>query len=246
MDTDMEYFLFSVASYIIGIGSMVWFFWFLQFGIDTGAAELSIGAIVFNLIIFFIFPLQHSILARPAIKKRIHNLLPAPLERSVYVFTSGIAMAIVLLFWQTSGPELFRFKSALPFDIVFYVALILILFALRTMDHNSMFGLAQGYSMWKHTELPSVTLKTSGLYEYIRHPLTSLLIVALWSHESMTVSRLEFNILFTAYSIAGTYFEERDLVRSFGKDYLEYRSKVPGFVPRIIPRSNRRASESRS
>jgi protein-S-isoprenylcysteine O-methyltransferase Ste14 len=227
------YFLLSIICYIIGVGSMVAFFWFIQFGIDQNTATFSWQAVLSNSALFMIFPLQHSLLVRPSIKQNIQNVVPPLFERPIYVLTSGMAMFIILFGWQEFGPFLYRFEIAWPFDFGFYVGLVLILLATKNLNHNAMFGLKQGYALWKKIELPEEGLKTTGLYGRIRHPLTSLLIVTLWSHESMTASRLQWNILFTGYALLGTYFEERDLVKSFGQEYIDYRNQVPAFIPKI-------------
>jgi protein-S-isoprenylcysteine O-methyltransferase Ste14 len=223
----------SIIFYLIGVGSMAALFWFIQFGIDQTSAVLSWQAVISNTALFMIFPLQHSLLARRSIKEKIQKAVPPLFERPIYVVTSGIAMFVILFGWQKFGPFLYRFEIAWPFDFVFYVALALILLATKNLNHNAMFGLKQGYSIWKKIELPEEGLKTTGLYARIRHPLTSLLIVTLWSHESMTASRLQWNILFTAYALIGTYFEQRDLIKNFGQEYLEYRKRVPGFIPKL-------------
>ena len=113
----------------------------------------------------------------------------------------------------------------------FYAALFSITLALRNLNHNSMFGLKQGYLLLKGGEMPAEDLKTTGLFKYVRHPLTSLLIITLWAHASMTAGRLQWNLLFTAYALIGTFFEERDLIRKYGQSYLEYRNDVPAFIP---------------
>ena len=210
---------------------MVAFFWYIQFAIDYFSHGISWQAVILNTALFMIFPLQHSILVRPHIKERIQKMVPKLLERSVYVGTSGIAMLIVLFGWQQFGPMLYRFETSWPFDVVFYVALFSITLALRNLNHNSMFGLKQGYVLLKGSEMPVEDLKTTGLFKYVRHPLTSLLIVVLWSHESMTAGRFQWNLLFTAYALIGTFFEERDLIRKYGQSYLEYRNRVPAFIP---------------
>ena len=227
----MGYFLFSILCYIIGVGSMVAFFWYIQFSIDHFIHGFSWQALFLNTALFMIFPLQHSILVRPHIKERIQKIVPELLERSVYVGTSGIAMLIVLCGWQRFGSMLYHFETAWPFDLVFYVALFSITLALRNLNHNSMFGLKQGYVLLKRSEMPVEDLKTTGLYKYVRHPLTSLLIITLWAHESMTAGRLQWNLLFTTYALIGTFFEERDLIRKYGQSYLEYRNRVPAFIP---------------
>jgi protein-S-isoprenylcysteine O-methyltransferase Ste14 len=57
-----------------------------------------------------------------------------------------------------------------------------------------------------------------------------------WSCPYLTLDRLLFNILFTAWTVIGMILEERDLLDSFGKAYQEYRKKVPILIPtRIRP-----------
>lgn len=210
---------------------MFFFFWYIQFHIDFTSNVFSWPSVTFNTVLFIIFPLQHSILARPKIKEWIQSIVPKLLERSIYVGTSGIAMLIVLLEWRQFEPVFYRFETAWPFDVVFYLALFAILLALRNLNHNSMFGLTQGYVLLKGSEMPVEELNSTGLYQYVRHPLTSLLIITLWAHESMTAGRLQWNLLFTAYALIGTFFEERDLIRKYGQSYLEYRNRVPAFIP---------------
>jgi protein-S-isoprenylcysteine O-methyltransferase Ste14 len=229
----MKNFLFALLAYIAGVGSMAAFFWYVQFGMDQPAPHFSVKSMVADCCLFALFPLQHSLLARRNWKDRVSHLTGRQLERSFYVLTSGVIMLVILIGWRQFGPYLYNCESAIIFDIIFYIALILIILSTIALDHSAMFGLKQGYAAWKHSGLPEKDLQTDGLYGIVRHPITSLLIVALWSHRSLTGSRLLFNILFSAYAIAGTWFEERDLVRNFGKRYEAYRANVPAFIPRL-------------
>jgi protein-S-isoprenylcysteine O-methyltransferase Ste14 len=225
----MMYFLFSIVSYLVGMSSLFYFFWFIEFG-DQVAPAFTSSSLFINIAIFLIFPLQHSILPRKFIRERMNPYL----HRSFYVLTSGIALWIVLLVWQPFGS--FLYKDVMPwlFNVVFYTALILIIASTVALNHSQMFGLYHGYAAWKKLPLPDAKLETSGIYGVVRHPLTSLLIIALWSHESLTPGRLLFNGLFTAYALAGTIVEERSLIQEVGEEYRKYREKVPAFIPKLI------------
>jgi protein-S-isoprenylcysteine O-methyltransferase Ste14 len=223
----MLYFLFSILAYLVGMSSLLYFFWFVEFG-DTATIPFNSELVLSNIAVFLVFPLQHSILPRKFIKERISPYL----HRSLYVLTSGIALWIVLLGWKNFGPFLYR-DVAPPwfFNIFFYAALVLLIVCTIALNHSQMYGLFQGYAAWKGLPMPQGKLETKGIYGIVRHPITSLFIVALWSHESLTAGRLLFNGLFTAYALVGTIFEERSLVQEMGRDYLEYRKKVPAFIP---------------
>lgn len=141
-------------------------------------------------------------------------------------------MWILILRWNRFGPFFYRFENgAFVLDAIFYLSILTIIAATVALNHNMMFGLKQGYAALKGEGLNQNGLVTSGIYGVIRHPLTTLLIISLWSHATMTASRVLLNILFTAYALAGTVFEERDLIKKHGDEYRAYRKKVPAFLP---------------
>jgi protein-S-isoprenylcysteine O-methyltransferase Ste14 len=74
-------------------------------------------------------------------------------------------------------------------------------------------------------------LHTSGFYRFVRHPLYLFSLIFLWLFPWMTWNVLAFNIGSTLYLIIGSIFEERKLVREFGDQYLEYKKRVPAFLP---------------
>lgn len=224
------YFFFSIVSYLVGISSLVYFFWTIEFGIQPGP-DFTMKIALWNCAIFLIFPLQHSILPRDFIKSRISTYL----HRSFYVLTSGIALWIVLLQWRPAGPFLYQDVAPWFFNILFYASLVLIVLSTIALNHSRMFGLYQGYAAWRGKPVEeSPGLQTDGIYGIVRHPLTSLLLVALWSHESLTTGQLLFNSLFSIYALVGTVFEEKSLVKELGNEYLDYRKKVPAFIPRFL------------
>lgn len=227
----MGAFIISIVCYVLGLSSLVVFFSFIQFFVDRNPLPFSWILIAWNAGVFLIFPLQHSILARPGIKDRIRHFAGEKLERPIYVGTSGVAMYAVLWLWKPIAPILVQLPYALAFDVVTYFVLLLLILTTVQMGHASMFGLAHGHAALKGLPLPQSSMKTDGMFGVIRHPLTSLLLVVLWTHNTLTVGRLEFNLLFSAYALIGTVFEENDLIKHFGDAYLDYRKRVPAFIP---------------
>lgn len=231
----MRYFLFALVCYLIGTAAIAWMLWYMQFQLDDAVEPFSAGAVLWNLLLFMVFPLQHSLLVRTWwkgwIQRRIHPLM----ERPVYVGTSGIALALVIGLWKPFGPVLFHFERRIPFDIVFFLSLASILWSAAAIDHSLLFGLKHGIAAWKGTTLADTGLQKRGPFAYIRHPLTTFLILAIWSHHTLNAGRLEWNLLFTAYSLIGVIFEERDLIKKLGEQYRQYCREVPAFIP--SPRS---------
>jgi protein-S-isoprenylcysteine O-methyltransferase Ste14 len=65
----------------------------------------------------------------------------------------------------------------------------------------------------------------------VRHPLYFSILLMIWCRPDLSVDRLLFNALFTAWIVVGTLLEERDLVTEFGEDYLDYQRNVPMIIP---------------
>ena len=74
-------------------------------------------------------------------------------------------------------------------------------------------------------------LNTAGLYGYIRHPIYTFSIMAIWLNPSMTVNSAALTLAFTLYFIFGAMVEERKLVKVLGQEYRDYQAKTPMFVP---------------
>ena len=77
-------------------------------------------------------------------------------------------------------------------------------------------------------------LITKGMNKWVRHPLylgtiLSMLGVFLLSPNDMLLSLLVITII---YLFVGSYLEEQKLITQFGKDYIEYKKKVPMIFPR--------------
>jgi protein-S-isoprenylcysteine O-methyltransferase Ste14 len=85
---------------------------------------------------------------------------------------------------------------------------------------------------------PTRKLITASLYGYVRNPMIlSILIVEvgealLFASWGVAILALVFWIVNTVYFI---YSEEPGLEKRFGQEYVEYKSNVPRWIPRLQP-----------
>jgi len=75
-------------------------------------------------------------------------------------------------------------------------------------------------------------LVTGGPYRWVRHPLysTTIVVLALWP--DMSVNRLAFFAVSTAYFVLGSIPEEQKLALEFGQAYRRYQKATPRLIPR--------------
>jgi protein-S-isoprenylcysteine O-methyltransferase Ste14 len=107
--------------------------------------------------------------------------------------------------------------------IVLFVALEISAALLVYFSHNTLFG----------EKLEEFTLITDGVFTYVRHPLyLGILLVYLgFTFGSMSIiSFFPFVCYAFLFDKMATY-EEENLVKIYGDAYLEYKRKVPKWIP---------------
>ncbi len=191
-------------------------------------------ALAVNLLLLLAFGVQHSGMARVGFKKQITRFLPEAMERSTYVLMSSLVFVAIFAFWQPMPQMVWQLEQPILRGLAygaFAMGWALVLLSTFLLSHFELFGLKQ---TWNHLQrrLPSLpTFKTPAFYRWVRHPLMTGFLIAMWATPDLTAGRALFAAGMTAYILVGTRFEEKDLVRFFGETYRRYQKKVPAFFP---------------
>ena len=85
---------------------------------------------------------------------------------------------------------------------------------------------------------PPQKLVVEGIYRYVRNPMISGVLVVLLGEAILFGSIAVFIwcvLFFVENSLYFKLVEEPGLVKRFGRDYIEYRRNVPGWLPRFTP-----------
>jgi protein-S-isoprenylcysteine O-methyltransferase Ste14 len=210
--------------------------WIAYPSIDGERAAGTGAAVAIDLVLIVLFGLQHSGMARSAVKQVSHGLLPEALERATYVHFSNLVLALLVFAWQPIPVTLWAvedtaFRAAIL--SVFFLGWALTVIGSMLIDYLQLFGLRQAWSWFNGETYEIKPLQRQWLYDRIRHPIQFGLILAFWATPDMTVGHLLFAGGLTLYIIAGTHFEETDLIATFGDEYADYRLTVPGLIPRL-------------
>lgn len=223
--------LFGLAAYFLGLVGVAAFYAFLVLsGLELWSEREPLSGAwpwIVNAGLLLVFALQHSGMARQRFKSWLARRFPAHLERSLYVGLSGlIALAIVLAWQPVPGPELWRGpKWLIALNLVAAGAIGL---CCARFHHSDFFGLRQA---WQAQPLEPEKLTIAGPYRFVRHPLMAGLIMCLWVHPVMTPTLAVLSGGLTVYILLALPLEEHDLLAKFGRDYEEYRHKVPALIP---------------
>lgn len=211
--------------------------------IDLGRDMGSPGtALLVNIGLMAIFGLQHSVMARPGFKRVWTRVVPKELERSVYVLIASVVLALLIWQWRPlPTPVLWHadatWSAALGWSVM-GLGVAILLWATFLIDHFELFGLRQGWSTLRGTELRDPAFVTPWLYRIVRHPLYVGWLLIFWGTPTMTAGHLLFATVMSGYILVALRFEERDLVEHIGEPYRRYRQQVPALLPQPGRRFN--------
>jgi protein-S-isoprenylcysteine O-methyltransferase Ste14 len=228
-------YLFALATLLYAIG-FIGNFPLLK-TIDGGVAGDRITAIVVDLVLLGLFAVQHSVMARKGFKRWWTRVVPHAVERSTYVLAAGLVLALVIWQWRPMPAVVWHIDDAVgqtTLYAVFALGWVILLVATFLISHFELFGLSQVYDNLRGRQPAALSFKTPGLYKVVRHPIYFGLILGFWATPHMTEGHLLFALASTAYIFIGIFFEERDLIASFGDDYRRYRQRVPMVLPFLV------------
>jgi protein-S-isoprenylcysteine O-methyltransferase Ste14 len=225
-----------VDSYLLGAGSLLLFLLFLFAGsldvVNLGMGEMP--ALCLDVGLSLVFFVQHSLMVRRSFRRWLTRFVRTQYHGVVYTVSSGIVLLIVVVLWQESARTVVTVQGFFRWLLraVFLLSVAGFYWGIRSLGRFDPFGIEPVLQYSRVGKRPRpARLAVRGPYRWVRHPLYLSCLLLIWSCPDVTVDRLVFNVLWTAWVIVGTVFEERDLVEDFGEEYRRYQRQVPMLVP---------------
>jgi protein-S-isoprenylcysteine O-methyltransferase Ste14 len=199
--------------------------------VDRGRRLHWAWAVLIDVALIAFFALQHTVMARQSFKARWRRWLPAVSERNTFVLTTAIALAVLMWCWQPLPGWLWNSEGWAGAGLLglSFFGWALALYSTLLIDPFDLFGLG----FLRGTTEPELQFRTPALYRWVRHPMYSGMILGLWATPAMSCGHLLLAVALTAYIRIGIYYEEKDLVRTFGELYRVYRRDVGMLWPRL-------------
>lgn len=236
---------YSIVCYALGVAALVYLICFIgdlfvSVTINKPSAyapELATPfAVIWNLILIAAWGAQHTVMASKSFKAKWNKLVPPAIERSTYLLFVTAMTAVLVLLWAPIPAQIWNFSGSLLGGVLmatYFLGWGVVLLSSFMINHFHLFGLQQAYNHITKIESKSATFKTPFFYQFVRHPMMTGVLIALWSAPEMTVGRLVMNLAMTAYVIIGVRYEEKTLVADLGDKYLAYQNSTPSLIPRL-------------
>jgi protein-S-isoprenylcysteine O-methyltransferase Ste14 len=178
----------------------------------------------------------HSLLISSSFLARVRGLWQEKFAyyRLTYNAFSLFTLIPVVVYQQLLAEEIIFFWSGpwLVLKFAMYVASFILFYGgYQVFDIQYVLGIKQIDEMRQGRKTEAVDFNTTGILEYVRHPWYSGAILLVWAFGPISDVSLISKIILTAYIIIGTFLEEKKLIHELGEPYLEYRKRVPMFIP---------------
>lgn len=201
--------------------------YFFRLGTPAPSDGSTVSDAIANMVLFTLFALHHSVMARTGAKRWITRVVPRDLERSVYVWISSVLFLGVCLMWQPlPGVVWHTYSAGLLLYLLQFVGVVLTISAARIVGVRELAGLRQ-----PDANRP-IEFTTRGPFGLVRHPIYFGWVLMVFAHPVMTTSRLQFAIVSALYLAIAIPYEEAGLIDAYGDRYRDYQSRMPW---RLIP-----------
>ncbi len=187
-----------------------------------------------------LFGYSHSVLASLKVKEFIRRQFGNAIA-FYRLFYNAFSLITLYLIWEVAPhPSLKIYKLSPPFDYLVLIpqliSLIGIIWSFRYICFKEFLGLSQierflnkQFSVDELDE--KMTFRIEGPYKYSRHPIYFFSIIFLVFRAEMDLFYLTVLVCFIAYFYIGSVYEEKKLIKIFGKDYEDYQKNVPRIFP---------------
>ena len=233
-------FAYGSGAYVLFLGTFLYAIGFLgdmfvPKSIDSGMPTAPAQAVIVDFLLLGLFAVQHSVMARRSFKAWWTRIVSPAVERSTFVLTASLCLALLYWQWQPiPAPVVWNVSSAAASHIVlaiFWLGWGVLLISSFLINDFELFGLTQVAARLTGAQSPKPEFRTPFFYRYVRHPIYLGFLLGFWATPTMTAGHLLFSIGATGYILVGIWFEERDLIAQFGEQYRRYRHQVGMLIP---------------
>lgn len=183
------------------------------------------SVVVWNVVLFSVFALHHSVFAREGLRQRLARAL-GPVERSFYVWLASLLFITVCKLWLPLPGTIWNVSGSMGAVLLLLQigGITFSVYSARVIDIWELAGIRQ---LDDDSRQSAMEFKTTGPYGLVRHPIYLGWLLIVFPVATMTTTRFVFALVSCLYLLIAIPFEERSLRKSSNGAYDRYMKQVP-------------------
>ncbi|PID61813.1 MAG: hypothetical protein CR986_02380 [Ignavibacteriae bacterium] len=196
--------------------------------------------ILIIIFLFVLFAVPHSLLAAFGAKSKIAEEIGSKIAFYRLFYNVISILTFIAIYYLSPKPKITLYDLDFPFDILIFAIQLLgiigLFWSASYLDIQEFIGLSQIKRYFEGTyKIDSIDenqkLIVKGPFKYSRHPIYFFSIIVLGFRATMDIFSFIFLLCALAYFYIGSIFEEKNLTKRYGRDYSNYKKRVPRLIP---------------
>ena len=233
--------LFRWLGALLFLGSIGYFLlsYMTTFGAPATGGPATV-AVTWNVTLFTLFALHHSVCARTPVRLWIARLVPTALERSTYVWIASLLLTAVCALWRPVPGVAWDIDGTLrwPLRVLQIGGVWLTLSSAAILDVRELAGIADSGNVQPPpargdsaqvpvtSQPPALEFDTTGPYGWVRHPIYAAWFLIVFAVVPMTMTRLTFAVVSCVYVLIAIPLEERSMRAGAMHAFGRYQARV--------------------
>ncbi len=214
------------------------------FGHGLGTLAAPWGAVADGALLLQ-FPLAHSLLLSRRGRRLLGRLAPfglgATLSTTTYAAIASVQVGLLFVAWTPSGIVWWQAGGwAFAVSATLYAAAwLLLLKSICDAGLPLQVGLTGWWAVVRGRRPVYPPMPYRGLFRLCRQPIYVSFALTLWTVPCWTPDQLAVATTLTLYCLLGPLLKEKRFSRLFGREFADYRARVPYVVPWPRPAARR-------
>lgn len=224
--------MFAWTGAALFFASLAYFFYSYLVTFSRPVESTPSGAVAYDVALFTVFALHHSVFARERVRALVARLVPAGLERSFYVWAASLLFIAVCALWQPVAGVLWEVDHPMR-AALWLLQLLGAWLTLRSaviIDIRDLAGLKRAGPLSEPAH--PTEFRAVGPYAWVRHPIYTGWFLLVFASSPMTGTRFLFSVVSSAYLLLAIPLEERSLRATTNGAYARYMQRVKW---RLVP-----------
>ena len=201
-----------------------------------GSSPHAIGGLGIDVLLAGQFGVIHSVLLHRVTRKRLERSIAPPFYGCFFCVVTCLQLLTLMAFWHSSPLIVWQFTGTARIAVAvgFVGSWVLLHYSLWLNGLGYQTGFTPWWNWVRGRPATPRPYQVRGVFRWLRHPTYLAFMGSFWFTPTVTLDRALLIVVWTTYTLIGSWLKDRRLEYYLGPMYRDYESEVPGYPGMIF------------